>query len=98
MTAPTNMEEFRQRSADGNALTGEGAMTFRHIPCPFCAAPGFATIQVIVWKFGLDGVRSCRECERSARVEDPTAETIVWLQVAGDDPPSWLEPKIRREP
>lgn len=95
---PTSMEEFRRRSEQGNRFSGTGADLARHIPCPFCAAPCFRSIKVcdIPDAAKLTDEATCTACDRSARIASLGVHRVVWIQTGGDDPPSWLVPRISR--
>ena len=102
MTAPQNRDEYLKRFMENQRLTGFGAGVKTHFPCPFCAAPEWLVMPV------TDGLNdypimgagaACKECGRSAKFiinRTPSSVSAECVQTGGDDPPAWLEPKIRR--
>lgn len=98
---PTNKEEYLIRFQANQKITGYGIEgTTQHMPCPFCAAPDWMVSTIIEIEQAMAVDRKCAECGRSAKaivnrrgIGDVSFE---FVQTGGDDPPDWLEPKMRR--
>jgi hypothetical protein len=99
---PASAVEFTARFEANYQLTGTGAGTTVHAPCPFCAAPDFA-----LWPLttGLHDAMTreatCRDCGRSGAWMygvSPIGDIYSgeFVQTGGDDPPAWLLPPPRR--
>jgi hypothetical protein len=97
--APTSVQEYLDRYALNQIVTGYGLDTTTHVPCPFCAAPEFMAMKVLETEPVLAAGATCRECGRSAKAifqRDASSVQFEIVQTGGDDPPDWLTPKMRR--
>lgn len=100
MKQPTNMEEYTSRFMSNSGVTGYGVETAQIFPCFFCAAPNFMTCKIVNIEKDMEKGATCLECGRSAKARffrNGGQITFEFLQTGGDDPPDWLEPKIKRE-
>jgi hypothetical protein len=99
MTQPTNADEYLKRVKENQSLSGHGADTTLHMPCPFCGAAEFMTYAIGAMEAVTGKGATCKECGRSARFlyehhHDRASFEIV--QTGGPDQPQWLIPKMRR--
>lgn len=100
MAEPTDLEEYNARFIGNQGFEGFGLETAIAFPCPFCAAPHWATAKVIEMEKVLSRPHHCGECGRSARMITQRAGGGVQfeiVQTGGPDQPDWLPVKMRRE-
>ncbi len=107
MTAPPrDAAEYQARFHANSQVGGYGLEVHQHMPCPFCAAPGWATWYIageLAGKPSLDdqmrAESTCSECGRSGKaivIRDAHGVSAEFVQTGGDDPPTWLTPPPRR--
>jgi hypothetical protein len=92
MNEPTTKEEYEVLYHQNYKVTGFGAETTNHFPCPFCAAPGWSHITIV--EMGNDTrPHECKNCGRSAKMvfqRDGSGTKMSIVQTAGADPPPWV--------
>jgi hypothetical protein len=97
---PENQHEFDLRYHQRALTTGFGAATTMNLPCPFCAAPGFAAYKVLQVKEEMAKEHVCTECGRGAKAiftpQNDGGLHFEIVQTRGDDPPDWMASKPRR--
>lgn len=103
MKEPANRAEYEKRFAQNQKITGYFADTTMHVPCPFCAAPGFTDWNIYEMATTSDqpmkDEKTCKECGRSGKtliargLDGVRAE---FVQTGGPEPADWLTPKPRR--
>jgi hypothetical protein len=98
---PTNADEYLERFARNNKISGYGMETTMHMPCPFCAAPDFLVYAITDTFKALDEGATCKHCDRSqatveTRSEDGLQVRLAMFQTGGPDQPEWLTPKMPR--
>lgn len=108
MSQPATREEYEARFAANQVVDGFGLDVHMVTPCPFCAAPGWATwypAGELAGKPSIDAQmeqnQTCRECGRSARaIITRTAGGVSaeFVQTGGPPSPAWLDPPPRRIP
>ncbi len=99
MADPRSKDEWMARFQQNSRVTGEGAETTQHIPCPFCAAPDFYVVPLLAAKTALAEDHTCASCGRSGRHEIVTERkgmTAEFVQTGGPDPAECLRPWPRR--
>lgn len=99
MADPATLAEYEARFAASHRFEGRGSATATVFPCPFCAAPGWATVLLVETAAGLTRARRCSECGRTGRCDVRTgngATTVEVVLCGGPDAPAYLPP-IRRE-
>jgi hypothetical protein len=104
MPEPTSLTEYTDRFEANSEVFGYGIEGVgQRLPCPFCAAPGWAEWLVIDLATTdyepMRRERTCAECGRSGRIEvwhglDSVSSEFV--QTGGPDAPEWLRPAPRR--
>lgn len=99
---PRNLVQLNARLLYNQEVTGYGAETATHMPCPFCAARDWKIIRITdVDQVEMQRDSACRECGRSAKfvvTRSDTGVTAEMVQTGGDDPPDWFDLKPRRVP
>jgi hypothetical protein len=99
MSDPKTKEEYFERFAANQRVTGMGFEVEMHVPCPFCAEPDFLICRVLLAEKDWAKGGTCIACGRSAKAifrrgpEGPFHEIV---QTGGPEPPAWLTPKMRR--
>lgn len=97
---PQNMEQYTELAYQNQQITGFGLKTTIHLPCPFCCFPDFMVYKILDAENVPARPHACKCCGRSARClfnRMPGRTTIEVVQTGGDDQPTWLVPKMRRE-
>jgi hypothetical protein len=91
-------QDYADRTLANLRIEGIGADVKTYIACPFCAAADWLCLPIAGTKKAMEAGATCQACGRSAKAifsgEGHTQFEIV--QTGGDDPPAWLEPKMRR--
>lgn len=104
---PQSMAEYAERFNAAASVAGFGLDVHQIVPCPFCAAPGWAVwypAGELAGKPDIDvqmsAEKTCRECGRSGRAvvdrRGPADVSAEFVQTGGDDPPPWMQPPPRR--
>lgn len=96
---PTNMDELNARFMQNHSITGFGPAIAISVPCPLCAAAGWAEHKLLEMQEVLSKEHTCKECGRSFKMifdEQPHSTSFEIVQTAGDDQPEWFPLKIRR--
>lgn len=97
---PTNMEEHIALSRANTHIEGFGPDVRTYVPCPFCCAKDWMCLPVLTTKEAMKAGATCSSCGRSAKAvfinDEPGHQVFEMVQTGGDDPPDWMEPKIRR--
>lgn len=91
---PVDYEEYEARCAANSKITGYGMEVAQHLPCPFCAAPGWVTMVIVRLSESHNKDLPCQACGRSAMlvVESTGSSTRLELvQTGGNDPPVWMK-------
>jgi hypothetical protein len=100
MSEPTSLEDYERRFAANQQIDGYGLEVTSHSPCPFCAAPDWASWPILETEEVMQRESTCRECGRSGRfiftVNTPDHKQFEFVQTGGADPPAWLQPPPRR--
>lgn len=99
MAHPTSSEEYLARFHASQRIDGFGAGTTVHVPCPFCAAPDFASWKILEVEKGMREPGTCKECKRSCKtIFHHTTDGVSFeiVQTGGPDQPEWLTPHMRR--
>jgi transposase-like protein len=95
MAEPKDMQEYTERFAANQKITGFGVNVTMHMPCPFCAEPDFMVYKIIETEDATGG--TCKACNRTLLIEHevvgPT-RTIRMYQTGGPPQPEWLNPKM----
>lgn len=98
---PATVAEYNERFQTNQRVSGHGidGVTM-HIPCPWCAAPGFAEWLVIDSERAMQESTTCTECGRTGHtifhVNEPGRKEFEFVQTDGPDAPDWLKPAPRR--
>lgn len=97
---PRSMEDYLARFQKNQKIDGFGIGNV-HIgmPCPFCAAPGFLTYEILEVERVLARGATCKQCGRSSKAlfsHKLGATLFEIVQTGGPDQPEWLTPKMRR--
>ena len=98
MAEPTSMEEYAARFHANEKMEGFGFDVSVHMPCPFCAAPGWLVYRVIEVEQAIARPSLCRECGRSARAlvrREQDSVEFEMVQIGGPEQPEWLVPRMR---
>ena len=99
MSDPATAEDYHAKATANLRYSGHGpGATVFHMPCPFCAEPGFAEWLVIETEQRMQENHTCRACGRSSRAivtRDAGSSSFEIVQTGGADPPAYL-PKMRR--
>jgi len=101
MAEPKDLAEYNARFAANTKVDGLGLGVKTHVPCPFCAAPGFWCLPIMDVEGAMKKTATCSECKRSARAIFSRAlggVAFSVVQCGGPEQPAWLEPKMRRLP
>jgi hypothetical protein len=97
---PTSMAEYAIRFGENQKLSGYGiGNVYQHMPCPFCAAPGFLTFEILEVEKQMAAGATCKECKRGAKAlftRENGGVSFEIVQTDGPDQPGWLVPKMRR--
>lgn len=93
MSDPQTPEEYIARQQASQHLSGYGADTTVHVPCPFCAAPEWLVHRVIDTEAAMSKGATCKKCGRTARAHIAThpggGKSFEIVQTGGPDPPPW---------
>jgi hypothetical protein len=90
--------EYLTRFAQNQRVEGFGLDTAVVYPCPFCAAPDWATHKILEMEEVMAQEHRCGECGRAAKMifkRDASGVQFEFVQTAGDDAPEWLPPMRR---
>lgn len=100
MADPESQEEFLRRYIAGEKVEGKGVgNVYMTVPCPFCAAPDWLTWELLSVKEVMGTGATCKECGRGCKAifnEDSGGVAFEIVQTGGNDPPEWMNPKMRR--
>jgi hypothetical protein len=91
-----NTRNARDRIASSKAYGLASRIT---IPCPFCAAPGFLTYELMALGPALERGGICPECGRGAKAifdRDTAVCGYELVQTCGPDAPAWMPRPFRR--
>lgn len=91
-TPPKDAEQFERRFAANSKVDGFGADIKTHIPCPFCAHPGFNVVPILSTEEALTSESTCAACGRSGKnvmTEDAEGKAFEFVQTGGPDPDPW---------
>lgn len=105
---PATLEEYNAKFMQGSEVTGYGMDVTQHLPCPFCAHPGFKELQPVAGIVDdrpnidaqMEAEATCENCGRSGRAvvtRDASGVSAEFVQTGGDDPPEYLPPMRRVE-
>lgn len=92
-------EEYLARFHQNQRIDGYGMDTSPVYPCPFCAAPDWATHRLMEMEAVMSKPHKCSECGRSSKMifqRDANGLSFEVVQCGGDPPPNWLIPPPRR--
>jgi hypothetical protein len=99
MSECTTIKEYEEKYQRHAVITGRGASTRLHIPCPFCAEPEFLVYPIIGTRAAMEAGAVCAHCGRGCRAvfTDDAAGGISFelFQTVGSDPPSFI-PRMQR--
>ena len=93
MPDPKTPADYERRYKENLRTVGHGNETANKFPCPFCAAPDWATIRIVDSQEELQKQRGCRECGRVGKFVmnvSPQSITMQFVQISGDDPPEYM--------
>lgn len=99
MSQPNSMAEYSERFHNNNKIEGYGTAVKTIAPCPFCAASDWLCMPILDVEGALKKGATCKECGRSAKAifkYENGDKSFEIVQTGGDDPPEWLQPKMRR--
>lgn len=93
MPEPTSKTEFEKRFHANMRMSGEGADTTVHMPCPFCGAPDWVVYRLLEMPGRAERSSECGECGRSAAIltSYPSDGSMrgAFVQTGGPDAPAW---------
>lgn len=98
---PATRDEYLARFAANQKVSGFGAETTQHFPCPFCAAPDWLVSRILEVETKIQQDTRCAECGRSAKalVQKDLVHggtRIELVQISGPDAVPLFDPPIRR--
>jgi hypothetical protein len=101
MTTEKSPDEvaYEEKSHRNSTLSGFGFETEVHVPCPFCAEPDFIVHPITDPETAYARGAVCGSCGRGMRAlvtRSKAGVSFELVQTAGDDPPAWLVPALRR--
>jgi hypothetical protein len=95
MAEPKDMQEYTERFAANQKISGYGADVTMHLPCPFCAAPDFMVYKIIEMEDVTGG--TCKACSRSMAMDQEvvgSTRSVRMFQTGGPAQPEWLSPQM----
>lgn len=93
-------EEYERLSVTNIRYFGHGVNTGMALPCPFCAAPEFASYKILEMELVMARGNVCKVCGRGMRAEfnrGPNHVLMHFIQTSGPDMPDYLKSVIRDE-
>jgi hypothetical protein len=100
MSEPKSLEEFNEKFAKNQRYEGYGlGNVFCHYPCPFCAEPDFAVVEILQTRAAFAQGHVCKHCKRGSKalISGGMGSTrFEFVQTEGPDQPEWMRPKMRR--
>lgn len=85
---PANREEWTERFHRSHHVVGSGLNTETHLPCPFCAAPGFQVLSILTAEEDMQREATCPFCGRSGKtIFHIGDDEFEFVQTGGEDPP-----------
>ena len=103
---PANHEEWIERYYRNHHVAQDGVSTETHVPCAFCACPGFQVLGILTAFEDMQREATCQFCGRSGKMiggdppdrvaADLDAMQYEFVQTGGEDPPPYLQPAPRR--
>lgn len=96
---PSNKNEYLDKFAKNQKITGYGIDVTMHMPCAFCAEPDFLVFRVIDSETAMEKGAVCKQCHRGVKaLMDKSHGGIGFeiVQTEGPDGPDWLKPTMRR--
>lgn len=100
MSDCTSREEYEAKFFSNQKLSGIGAETTCHVPCPFCAEPDFLVHRVLETEAAYTAGAVCKQCGRGAKAifkNDRGGIQFTMVQTVGEDGPAWM-PMPRETP
>lgn len=91
-------QEYDKRFAENQQVSGFGLDTTVHMPCPFCAAPGWMITKVLEMEEVSSKEHVCSECGRGAKMiytRKGGGVSFEVVQTQGPDCPDFLPPMRR---
>ena len=101
MADPATKEDFESLYHSNTSVSGYGVDITQHLPCPFCAAKGWAT-----WRLALPvskvwaEPKKCDACGRTSKLavtETAFSTSMQLILVDGPDPAPYLAGTYARE-
>lgn len=101
MAEPTTKGDYESKLERHTRYTGFGLDTTAHMPCPFCAEPGFMEWKLIEVSDIIQKGAVCKFCERGMRALvvplDGGGSRTTMYQTQGPDPSPWV-PRLPKFP